>query len=172
MSLFENYKSNITEDIEDTVHTLGLDIPFFTEYQRNGFVYRAHRFYRSKNQYYDWAFVRWYDGEDLITNEPKFVSIIGRILTFILHPDGGIRAVVHSCNYTSRLPQGVFGTFYELEYEGPVTAKRPKLHLVEVDCLEDYACMIPYSSLHPLLWVHIWDRDKWPGCFQTIEAPQ
>ena len=36
-----------------------ISVPYFTEYERNGFVYRAHPNYRGEGAYYDWAFVQW-----------------------------------------------------------------------------------------------------------------
>jgi hypothetical protein len=69
---FSTHPNNNTDD-----QTTTLDVPFFTEYQRNGFVYRAHPYYRSKHAYYDWAYIQWWDGDDPLTGEPKHFSIIG-----------------------------------------------------------------------------------------------
>lgn len=68
-------------------------------------------------------------------------------------------------------PHGVFGTYWHLEYDGPASAPRPKLHMVSVHSLQEHACMIPYSENDPFTWVHIWNPDQWPGCFQTIQPP-
>ena len=154
--LFEEFKTNLINDQQQLTNTMGLDILFYTEYQRNGFVYRAHPCYCSENPYYDWVYIKWCVGDDPATHKPKIVSIIGRILTFRRHPDGGIRAVVHSCNYGSHLAQGVFGTFYEMEYDGPQHSKRPKLHLVDVDCLDNHVCMIPYFRYNTLYYGFIY----------------
>ena len=88
--------------------TTTLDVPFFTEYQRNGFVYRTHPYYRSKHAYYDWAYIQWWDGDDPLTGEPKHVSIIGRILLFFTHPDGSNMAVVHSVDWDRQEQHGVY----------------------------------------------------------------
>ena len=148
-----------------------MNIPFFTEYQRNDFVYRAHPFYRSRHAYYDWANISWWDGDDATTGEPKHVLIIGRILLFFQHPNGTLMAIVHSANWNRHEQHGVYGTLWELEYEGPVHNRRPKLEMANVDSLENHVCMIPYSNAHPSMWIHIWNRDEWPKCFQTIEPP-
>jgi hypothetical protein len=63
--------------------TQGLRIPFFTEYQRNGNVYHAHPDYRRDGAYYDWAHVKWWDGDDVDGNQLS-TDIIGQILGFLL----------------------------------------------------------------------------------------
>ena len=98
-------------------------------------------------------------------------SIIGRLLCFITHPDGALMAVVHSCKWDTQEKHGVFGTYWHLEYNGPITAPRPQLHLVSVNAIENHVCMIPYSDDDQYRWVHIWQQSDWPGCFQSIEPP-
>ena len=154
------------------VITTTLDIPFFTEYQRNGIVYRAHPRYRGGHAYYDWVYIKWWDGEDVHTHETKYVSIIGRILCFFQHPNGELMAVVHSCKWDTNEQHGVFGTYWHLEYDGPIVANRPHLEMISVDAIENHVCMIPYSSKNPFMWVHIWDPSEWPACFQTIQPPE
>ena len=65
----------------------------------------------------------------------------------------------------------MYGTLWELEYDGPQQQRRPKLEIVNLDALENHVCMIPYSPQHLSLWIYIWNRNLWPGCFQTIEPP-
>ena len=149
---------------------LALDVPVFTEYERNGFVYRAHPNFRG-TPYYDWAYIQWWDGDNSVTQEAMTKSIIGRILCFIKHPDGALMAVVHSCQWDTQEQHGVFGTYWHLEYNGPITAPRPQLHLVSVNAIENHVCMIPYSDDDQYRWVHIWQQSDWPGCFQSIEPP-
>jgi hypothetical protein len=161
-----------TETFADGVPITTLDVPFCTEYQRNDFVYRAHPKYRNEKAYYDWAYIKWWDGEDPVTLEAKYVSIIGRILCFFHHPDGELMAVVHSCKCETNEQHGVFGTYWHLEYDGPVKTPRPHLEMVHVDAIEEHACMIPYSSANPYMWVHVWNQNEWADCFQTIEPPE
>ena len=148
-----------------------LDIEFYTEYQRNGFVYRAHPLYRRENPYYDWAYVKWCLGQQPDTQEEIIQSIIARILCFFCHPNGELMAVVHSCETETDEQHGVFGTCWKMEMSGTGNNPKPRLSIVSVDCIEDHVCMIPYSSEHPHCWVHIWSQSKWPSCFQNIEAP-
>ena len=154
------------------VTTTTLSIPFFTEYQRNGIVYRAHPCYRQENAYYDWAYIKWWDREDENTQVTKYVYLIARILCFFSHPNGELMAIIHSCKHGTNEQHGVFGTYWYLEYDGPIHAHRPHLELVSVDAIGDHVCMIPYSSENPNMWVHIWDVEEWPACFQTIEPPE
>ena len=148
-----------------------LDIPFYTEYERNGYVYRAHPKYRGEYPYYDWAKIKWWDGNVANMEEEQFVSIIGKIMVFFLHPTDGYMAIVHSCQWGTNEVHGVFGTYWHLETAGSRDIPRPKFSIVSVDCIEDHAFMVPYSRKNPYTWVHISDKADWPSCFQTILPP-
>ena len=91
---------------------------------------------------------------------------------FFRHPNGELMAMIHSCKWGTDEKHGVFGTYWHLEYDGPLNAPRPHLEMVCVDAIEGYACMIPYSSKHPYMWVNIWSQNEWPACFQTIQPPK
>jgi hypothetical protein len=144
-----------------------LDIQCFTEYQRNGFVYRCHPLYRGEYAYYDWCYVNWEVGDE---ESDEVLSLIGRINLFIETPQGEIKAIVQSFDETTSEDHGVFGTYWYLEQHGspdrPLT-QRPKFHLVDVDSLGDYAMVVPYEN-DQKRFIHIHDRSKWPGYFQTI----
>jgi hypothetical protein len=150
-----------------------LEIPFFTEYERNSFVYRAHPNYRGEGAYYDWANVQWEVGNDPITDEPIYKAYIARILGFIQHPSGEIQAIVHSVRESKKglVLHGAFGHYWHLEVEGTDAHHRPILRLVSVDCLLDHVCMIPYNEADSFMWIHFWNPSEWPGCFQTILPP-
>ena len=151
---------------------LELDIPFYTEYERNGFLYRAHPKYRGEHPYYDWAFVQWVTGTNPVTNEDINKSYPARILGFIRNPNGMIDAIVHSVKEPGPRDDnahGVFGSFWEMEQVGPAQNKRPLLRLVSVDSLLEHACMIPYSAQHPFTWFHILQRSEWSDCFHPIQ---
>ena len=155
--------------------SLALQIPFFTEYERNGFIYRAHPNYRGNGAYYDWAQIQWEIGDnDSITGNAQYQNYIGRIHGFILHPDGDTYAVVHSTidNKPRRvLDHGVFANYWHLEVEGNNTSHWPVLQLVHVDCLLEHVCMIPYDEQDTYTWIHIWNPTEWPDCFMTILSP-
>ena len=167
--LFVEY-STLSSPLNDNLF-LTLDIEFYTEYQRNGFVYRSHPLYRGEHPYYDFAYIKWSMGSDPVTQEEIIESIIARILCFFRHPSGELMAVIHSCDMETGEQHGVFGTCWKMELEGPTASCKPSLSMVSVDCIEDHVCMIPYSANHPHVWVHIWPQSQWPGCFQQIEAP-
>jgi Plavaka transposase len=161
MQLFEDYS---TIDQHGDRH---LEIPYFTEYERNGFVYRAHPNYRGNGPYYDWVKVNWEVDTDITTDDVTYSSVIGRILGFFTHPDGETNAIIHSVKEESTgLDEfGVFGHFWQLECEGPVTTPKPILHFVHVDCLLEHVCMLPYTENDEYMWVHMWHPSLWPSCF-------
>jgi hypothetical protein len=150
-----------------------LDIPFFTEYERNGFVYRAHPDYRGEGAYYDWANVQWEFGNDPVTGEGINKPFIARILGFIQLTSGEIQAIVHSVKEDPKglCGHGVFGNYWHLEVEGTDARHRPILRLVSVDTLLEHVCMIPYNEADTFMWIHLWNQSEWPGCFQTILPP-
>jgi hypothetical protein len=150
-----------------------LKVPFFTEYERNGFVYRAHPNYRGEGAYYDWAKIKWQIGVDPATHQPIHEIYIGRILGFIKHPNGETKAIVHSVMECpdGNVEHGVFGNYHHLEFEGTNADHWPLLHIVEVESLLEHVCMIPYTDSDSYMWVHLWHPSEWPGCFQTIVPP-
>jgi hypothetical protein len=115
-----------------------LETPFFTEYERNGFVYCGHPNYRGLGAYYDWAKICWEDGYDAISGKPQYKNYIGRIHGFILHPIGNYYAIIHSTKSNME--------YWHLEFEGTDANHRPILQLVDVDCLMEHVCMIPYND--------------------------
>jgi hypothetical protein len=141
-----------------------LKLKCFTEYQRNGVVYRCHPKYRGERPYYDWCYINWDDDDHTI------LKLIGRIHLFIETPTGEIKAVVQSVNQTTSEAYGVFGTYWYLEHNGPETNQRPIFHLVDVDCLGDHVMIIPYTHTGTR-YIHIHDRSEWSGYFQTMRLP-
>ena len=153
-----------------------ISVPYFTEYERNGFVYRAHPNYRGEGAYYDWAFVQWETGTDAMDGSPICQNYIGRILGFVTHP-GNLEtyAIVHSTmddpNPAVDHRHGVFGHYWHLEFEGDQNVHRPLLQLAPVASLLEHACMIPYTETDEFMWVHVFHPSAWPACFQTILPP-
>lgn len=130
----------------------------FTEYQRNGFVYRCHPHYRKERMYYDWCQVHWANDTEG-TDE-----YIARIYLFIETPEGEIKAVVQSVDPKSTIEHGVFATYWHLEETGPLNKRVPKFELVDVDALGDHVMVIPYN-LGTKRYIHIHDRPIWADCF-------
>jgi hypothetical protein len=148
-----------------------LELPCFTEYQRDDTVYRCHPKYRGENAYYDWCHIKWWDGEDPITNQPKEIRLIGRIHLFVETPDGTVKAVVQSVEFGTDEPYGVFGTYWCLEQAGPARAKKPKFALADVEALDDHVMVLPYDD-GGQRYIHIHDRSEWPDYFQETVPPQ
>ena len=143
---------------------VSLKLCCFTEYQRNGIVYRCHPKYRGGHPYYDWCYVNWDNGDGTAT------QLIGRIHLFIETPDGEIKAVIQSVNAETSEAYGVFGTYWYLEHTGPESNQNPTFHLADVDSLGDHAMIIPYTH-SGARYVHIHDRSEWAGYFQTMPLP-
>jgi len=169
-NFFHKY-SQLGVDEESGQQEKTLSLPCFTEYQRNGFVYRCHPLYRGEFAYYDWCLIRWCDGNDMTTGDEKYTSIIGRIHLFVQTPDGSINAVIQSVQERTNEDYGVFGTYWYLEQCGPTNNPEPQFHLVDVDCLEDHVMVIPYDKTGKR-YIHIWDLSQWQKCFQTIYVPE
>jgi hypothetical protein len=135
----------------------------FTEYQRNGIVYRCHPKYRGDRAYYDWCYVNWDNGDGTV------LQLIGRIHLFIENPLGELQAVIQSVDQTTNMYYGVFGTYWFLEHTGPDNNLKPMFHLVDVDSLGDHdVMMIPHNDVGTK-FIHIHDQSEWPGYF--IETP-
>jgi hypothetical protein len=144
-----------------------LRIPFFTEYQRNGTVYRAHPDYKGNGAYYDWSNVKWWDGDDADGN-PISTNIIGQILGFFTDPgDGEVKAIIHSTLANTQEKHGVFGTFHEMEFVER-NQINPLLHVATVDALEAHTMMVPYT-VDEKTWIQIWDRAEWSDCFFAVK---
>jgi hypothetical protein len=147
-----------------------LEIAYFTEYERDGIIYRAHPCYRGGPAWYDWAYVSWTFDGDGRNRQETHQSLIGRILCFFRHPQGELMAVVHSVDAKLNEQHGVFATYWHLEFAN-VNQSRPKLSMVPVDCLGDQVCMVPYDEVASYRWLHIWNPIEWSACFQNIEPP-
>jgi hypothetical protein len=118
--------------------------------------------------------VQWENGTDALTGTLFYKNYIAHIHGFILHPNSGNSAIIHSTMENIPKPivtHRVFGNFWHLEYEGSNANHQPILQLVHVDCLLEHACMIPYCETDSFMWVHLWNPSEWPGCFQTILPP-
>jgi hypothetical protein len=144
-----------------------LAVPWFTEYERNGFVYRAHPRYRGESAYYDWALVQWVVGNHPETNAEMHASYPARLLGFFRHPAGDVRAIVHSVKEKrGDQSHGVFSTHWMLERQGPASAPRPLLRMVSVDTLLEHVCVIPFCDADPFHWFHMWHPRTWADCFK------
>lgn len=167
-TFFDQY--GMVEVNKDGISQKRLKLRCFTEYQRDDTVYRCHPKYRGERAYYDWCYVKWWDGEDPITQEPQEVRLIGRIHLFIETPEGDIKAVVQSVEFGTDEAHSVFGTYWYLEESGPQTARVPKFELADIDALDDHVMVLPYDDTSKR-YIHIHNRSEWAGYFQTTQPP-
>ena len=133
-------------------------------------MYRCHPKYRGEHPYYDWCYIKWWDGDNPVTNEPKEIRLIGRIHLFIETLEGDVKAVVQSVEVNTDEPHGVFGTYWCLEQHGPARARKLKFSLADVDALDDHVMLLPYDD-GGHRYIHIHDRSEWPDCFQETVPP-
>jgi hypothetical protein len=159
---FQEYKQAVVGETGIRSHSFTLRC--FTEYQRNGIVYRCHPKYRGDRPYYDWCYVNWDDGNGTV------LQLIGRIHLFIETPLGELQAVVQSVDQTTKKDYGVFGTYWFLEHTGPNNNLKPMFHLVDVDSLGDHAMMIPHNDVGTK-FIHIHDQSEWAEYFIEMPLP-
>jgi hypothetical protein len=156
------FQNHSTEHIDDSgVVNSELNLRCFTEYQRNGIIYRCHPKYRGDRPYYDWCYVDWQ------TDDSTILSLLGRIHLFIETPEGEIKAVVQSVDMNSRKQYTVLGTKWTMEHTAPNDNLQPLFHLVEVDCLGDHAMVIPFN-VRGNKFIHIQDRSEWADNFHKL----
>lgn len=160
--LFPEYRKLVCS--EAGIYSFSLTFRCFTEYQRNGIVYRCHPKYRGDRPYYDWCYVMW-DNDD-----GTVYQLIGRIHLFIETPSGELKAVVQSMDKKTEEAFSVFGTYWYLEHTGSQKNRKPMFHLVDVECLGDHAMIIPYNN-DGTKFIHIHDRSDWADCFTTSPLP-
>jgi hypothetical protein len=151
--------------IENTEGLRELHLPVFTEYRRGDEVYRVHNNFRQGGPWQDWCYIKWDDGVDSVTNQPKTVLGIAQLLVFVRAPDDKLYAVVHPCLPHKKEPHGICGTLWPMEWQH--RSDRPQLYLVPVDSLERHALMIPYNNTEDL-WLEVWEQDTWADCFYKI----
>jgi hypothetical protein len=159
---FQEYKQSVIQETGIRSHSLTLRC--YTEYQRNGIVYRCHPKYRGDRPYYDWCYVNWENDDGTI------FKLIGRIHLLIETPLGELKAVVQSVDQKTEKAYGVFGTYWFLEHTGPNNNLKPMFHLVDVDSLGDHAMIIPHNDLGTK-FIHIHDQAEWPDYFITTPLP-
>jgi hypothetical protein len=165
---FFNVHGKIAPDENGTLQRT-LKLRCFTEYQRNGFVYRCHPLYRGEYAYYDWCYVNWAVQNNENPFEEQTIRLLGRIHLFVETPEGDIKAVVQSVMERTDEDYGVFGTYWYLEENE--NGNRPRFELADVDSLGDHALVLPYDQTEKR-FIHFHDRSEWPGYFQTMEPPE
>jgi hypothetical protein len=150
----------------------------FTEYIRNGEIFRAHGNYRDNGAWHDWVMLRWepdnnhihdpidecqvHYGDD--TNHPdQYAYAPGKILAFI-KVDEEISAVVNVCQYKHK-KSSVFTTSWHLEMgnnrDGPPV---PAIHMVDVNSIVRHCLMLP-ENLEHTKFQEVWSCERWGAQF-------
>jgi hypothetical protein len=140
-----------------------LEFPIFTEYNREGTVFRAHNNYRQDGPWIDWAWIDWQeDGEG-----------IGKLLIFIEIPNDGLSVIVFPGDIGRCKQHGILTDLWPLEFHP--RSQNPHLQIVSVDCLQHHALMIPFKLVPSFpphrddLWLHVHDRDTWADEFHSCD---
>jgi hypothetical protein len=160
-----------------------LEIPFFTEYRRQGQVFRAHPNYRdSIGAWNDWVMFCWRKEQrprrrnrsnhavdvshcDRDKDLDEFDYSPGKLLGF-LKVDNQISCVVRPCvvTYTK---SSVFTTKWELAYWDQKKKKNPMISLVSVDAIVRHCLMIPQDGPQGDIFHEVWERKLWADEFHT-----
>lgn len=160
--LFATYSVNATTLISGNKE---LRFPIYTEYNREGVVFRAHNNYKSEGPWIDWCKVDW-RGQD----EGEGV---GQLLVFLEVPDKGLCAIIYPCSINDRKDHGILTDLWPMEWQ-PGTRK-PWLQIATVDSLQYPVLMLSYKGrgLRPSdnrdWWLEVHDRDTWADKFQPID---
>ena len=173
-----------------------IQIPFFTEYRRNGELFRAHPLYH-KRPWHDWIMIWWELPEgglpssveavaqkcnvhfgDTMENPKLYGYSPGKILAFIEYPKGNYQAVVETCSYKCQRPaNSKFLTTWEPAFvwkRQPGKSRPRKVRhvcLVDVDSIVRHCLIIPYDDNHTS-YLEVWARDLWGDQFHVCSDYQ
>ena len=155
-------------------------LPLFTEYRRQGQVFRAHPNYRKAiGPWYDWVLFRWRKEQrrgrrnrsnhavdvshmDQSTDLDEYDYAPARILGFV-EINNEISCIVRPCivTYTK---SSVFSTQWELAFWDNKKTN-PMISLVAVDSIVCHCLRIPQDGHHSTIFHEIWERKLWADEF-------
>ena len=160
-----------------------MNLKLFTDYRRDGIIFRAHPNYKKNGSWNDWAMFRYAKSDrDLATNksyrershadevyfgdnpetESEYHYAPGKLCAFVEMPDETIKAVVLCCSF-EHVRSGVFSTYWKIEYVNNAKTV-PYYALLDVDAIVRHVLMIPENNLEHAFH-EIWDRDRWANEF-------
>ena len=162
----------------------------FTEYKRNGVLFRAHPNYQSNGEWYDWVMIKCdYDNSSFGRKQRKNARGLGfhgddfyptKLLCFYRHPENGsIRAIGHCCTANNHKEDSKLFERWELQYDQngyPVLWDFPTDSFGErVLVVEDHPGLFefnPKSRKREKVWVTlVTPRERfWPGEFLDKEG--
>ena len=154
-----------------------MEIPLFTEYMRNGVIFRAHPFYsKSETPWHDWVMLRF--SKDKHNHEcPTYKPWLGddaataanhsyapaKILLFCQDPnDNNIYAVCLCCAFAHKESSAIT-THWKIEYIDK-SCKKPYLAYIDVNSFVRQVMMVPENQ--NLNGYHeVWERSEWAKSF-------
>jgi hypothetical protein len=157
-----------------------LTIPFFTEYRRQGQVFRAHPNYRQAiGPWFDWVLFRWRKEErrgrrnrtshdvdvahmELEADRDEYDYAPAKLLGFVQHGDD-ISCIVRTCDVTYE-KSSVFTTQWELAF-WDAQKRNPMISLVSVDSIVRHCLMIPRDGPKSTVFHEVWERKLWADEF-------
>jgi hypothetical protein len=157
-----------------------LSLPFFTEYQRQGEVFRAHPNYRNAiGPWYDWVMFRWRRAArpskrnrsqhvvdvshmDQSAEKDEFDYAPAKVLGFV-EWDNEISCIICPCKATYT-KSSVFTTQWELEF-WDAKKRNPMISMVSVDSIVRHCLMIPQDGPTGNIYHEVWERHLWADEF-------
>jgi hypothetical protein len=143
---------------------LELKLKLFSEYKREGIVYRSHSNYRGGGAWIDWCLINW---EEEVEGPAK-------ILTFFEDPSQSLCALVYPCDTSKVKPHSILSDLIPMEQDP--RSNRPLLQIVSVDSLQHHVLMLPYAACATPQhnsegnWmVQVHERDSWSDKFQNFD---
>jgi len=193
MQLVENeFFELIVEEINEIPNVLwerldrqcsSTTISFYSEYRREGIIFRSHPSYRSNHAWHDWVIVRWREerpaylqpmlkeipaisyGDE--TTRSRYCYTPCRLFGLFLQLKAGeTYAVVIPCEYKCK-QSSVFTTRWEISYSDAAKTI-PTLMLINCDSIVCQCCMIPEdleSDATSRYYHELWPREIWGDNF-------
>jgi len=130
------------EDDEDYPFQGVTTLDIFTEYKRNGTIYRAHPNYNSFGEWYDWAMIKFESEGDrnfpVNQNKGYYDNKLypSKILCFLQAEDMSIYAVAHCCCACDHEGDSILMERWTKEYAVDENMLVPVLRCVSVDSIE------------------------------------
>ena len=156
-----------------------LTLKVFTDYKRQGIIFRAQPNYKKGQAWYDWAMFRYAKSEkDIVKNrsfiqtshrdeiyygdaedtQSKYHYAPGKIKAFVMMPDGTTKAVAECCCF-EHVRSGVFSTYWKTEFANQARTSKYLL-LLDTECLVRQMLMVPENE-QGHAFHEIWDVERW-----------
>ena len=170
--------------------TQALTVPFFTEYKRQGDIFRCHPDYRSEGAWHDWVMIRWAE-EDSLLHQPdqnvdtflKFgdntenedwcyapAQFVGKFFEVpMLNDQKEYYSIVWPCQYKYKI-SSIFTTAWNMNFQD-WRKTVPGYEVVHCDTFVRHCLMIPeylYNENESKVFHEVWPRELWGDQFLMI----